>query len=49
MKKKKEIFTSVRAFGMLFCRAQIIKKLHTVKPPVRDHLKCEDLLVAYGR
>ena len=34
---------------MLFCRAQIIKKLHTVKPPVRDHLKCEDLLVAYRR
>ena len=34
---------------MLVYKAQIRKKLHTVKAPVRDHLKCEDLLVAYGR
>lgn len=34
---------------MLFCRAQMIKKLHTlsVKFPLRDHLKCEGLLVAF--
>ena len=39
-------FSSQKVKHLLYC---ILKKIFTVEPPISDHPKCKDLVVAYGR